>query len=48
MLNVGAVSSLVHGILLNQPIRVAIDARICIVKVVGRGLSSLYLTLCAK
>ena len=39
--DVGAVSSLVHGILLDHPVGVAINACVRIVQVVGRGLSFL-------
>ena len=40
--------SLVHGILLDQPVGVAIDACVRIVQIVGRGLSSLCSTLRTK
>ena len=38
--DVGAVSSLVHGILLDQPVRVAVDASVRKVLMVGCGLDS--------
>ena len=46
--DVGAVGPFVHGILLDQPVRVAVDACICKVLMVSCGLSSLCMTLCAK
>ena len=46
--DVGAVSSLVHGILLDQPVRMAVDACVRIVLMVGRGLSSRCVTMCAS
>ena len=46
--DVGAVSSLVHGILLDQPVRVAVDACVRKVLMVGCGLGSLCVTFCAK
>ena len=46
--DVGAVGPFVHGILLDQPVRVAVDARVRVVLMVGRGLSSFCVTLCAE
>ena len=45
---VGSLSPLVHGIPLDQPVRVAVDACVRIVQTVGRGLSSLRSTLRTK